>query len=95
MQGGFFAILGFVAFRAVVQALLVAAVVETLRSSPLGRWTLIRAIRTLPVSLAVNIAGIGLLTLASLLGPLLGPAFGLLIQMAALVGGVYVLSFAR
>ena len=94
LQGGFFAILGFVAFRAVVQALLVAAIVEILRSSPLGRWTLIRAIRTLPASLAVNIAGIGLLTLASLLGPLLGPAFGLLIQMAALVGGVYVLSFA-
>ena len=55
---------------------------------------LMQAIRTLPVSLAVNIAGIGLLTLASLLGLLLGPAFGLLIQMAALVGGVYVLSFA-
>ena len=94
LQGGFFAILGFVAFRAVVQALLVAAIVEVLRSAPLGRWTLIRALRTLPVALAVNIAGIGLLTLASLLGPLLGPAFGLLIQMAALVGGVYVLSFA-
>jgi hypothetical protein len=94
LQGGFFAILGFVAFRAMVQALLVAVIVEVLRSAPLGRWTLIRALRTLPVALAVNIAGIGLLTLASLLGPLLGPAFGLLIQMAALVGGVYVLSFA-
>ncbi len=94
LQGGFFAILGFVALRAVVQALLVAAMVEVLRSTPLGRWTFIRALRTLPVALAVNIAGIGLLTLASILGPLLGPAFGLLIQMAALVGGVYVLSFA-
>ena len=94
LQGGFFAILGFVAFRAMVQALLVAVIVEVLRSAPLGRWTLIRALRTLPAALAVNIAGIGLLTLASLLGPLLGPAFGLLIQMAALVGGVYVLSFA-
>jgi hypothetical protein len=94
LQGGFFAILGFVAFRAMVQALLVALIVEVLRSAPLGRWTLIRALRTLPAALAVNIAGIGLLTLASLLGPLLGPAFGLLIQMAALVGGVYVLSFA-
>lgn len=94
LQGGFFAILGFVAFRAMVQALLVAAIVEVVRSAPLGRWTLIRALRTLPAALAVNIAGIGLLTLASLLGPLLGPAFGLLIQMAALVGGVYVLSFA-
>ena len=94
LQGGFFAILGFVAFRAMVQALLVAVIVEILRSAPLGRWTLIRALRTLPAALAVNIAGIGLLTVASLLGPLLGPAFGLLIQMAALVGGVYVLSFA-
>ena len=94
LQGGFFAILGFVAFRAMVQALLVAVIVEVLRSAPLGRWTLTRALRTLPAALAVNIAGIGLLTLASLLGPLLGPAFGLLIQMAALVGGVYVLSFA-
>ena len=94
LQGGFFAILGFVALRAVIQAVLVAAVVETLRAMPIGRWTLVRALRALPVALAVNVAGVGLLTLASLLGPLLGPAFGLLIQMGALVGGVYVLSFA-
>ncbi len=45
LQGGFFAILGFVALRAVVQALLVAAIVEVLRASPLGRWTLVRALR--------------------------------------------------
>ncbi len=55
---------------------------------------MVRALRTLPVTLAVNVAGVGVLTLASLLGPLLGPAFGLLIQMGALVGGVYLLSFA-
>ena len=48
----------------------------------------------MPVTLAVNLAGVGLLTLASILGPVLGPAFGLLIQMGALVGGVYLLSFA-
>jgi hypothetical protein len=94
LQGGFVAILGFVALRAVVQAVLVAAIVETMRSMSLGRWTLVRALRTLPVALAVNVAGVGLLTLASLLGPMLGPAFGLLIQMGALVGGVYLLSFA-
>ena len=94
LQGGFFAILGFVALRAVAQALLVAAIVDVLRASPLGRWTMVRALHTLPVTLAVNVAGVGLLTLASLLGPLLGPAFGLLIQMGALVGGVYLLSFA-
>jgi hypothetical protein len=94
LQGGFFAILGFVALRGVIQALLVATSVEVLRSSPLGRWTLVRALRTLPVALAVSMAGVGLLTLASILGPMLGPAFGLLIQMAALVGGVYLLGFA-
>jgi len=94
LRGGFFAILGFVALRAVAQALLVATIVEVLRGSPLGRWTLVRALRTLAVTLAVNVAGVGLLTLASLLGPLLGPAFALLIQMGALVGGVYLLSFA-
>lgn len=94
LQGGFIAILGFVALRAVVQALLVATIVEVLRASPLGRWTVVRAVHTLPVTLAVNVAGVGLLTLASLLGPLLGPAFGLLIQMGTLVVGVYLLSFA-
>ena len=94
LRGGFFAILGFVALRAVAQALLVATIVEVLRASPLGRWTMIRALRTLPVTLAVNVAGVGLLTTASILGPILGPAFSLLIQMGALVGGVYLLSFA-
>lgn len=94
LRGGFVAILGFVALRAVMQALLVAAIVDVLRSAGLGRWTLVRGLRTLPVTMAVNVAGVGLLTLASLLGPLLGPAFGLLIQMGVLVGGVYVLGFA-
>ena len=94
LRGGFFAILGFVVVRAAIQALLVAAIVEVLRASPLGRWTLIRALRALPVALAVNVAGVGLLTIGSLLGPLLGPAFVLLIQLATLVGGVYLLSFA-
>lgn len=94
LRGGFFAILGFVAVRAVIQALLVAAIVEVLRGSPLGRWTLVRAIRALPVALAVNVAGVGLLTLGSLIGPLLGPTFVLMIQLATLIVGVYLLSFA-
>jgi len=94
LQGGFIAILGFVALRAIVQGLMVGAIVDVLHGSPLGRWTLVRALRTFPVALAVNLAGVGLLTLASILGPILGPAFGLLIQMVALVGGVYLLGFA-
>ena len=94
LQGGFFAILGFVALRALVQAGLVAAIVDVLRTGSTGRWSLLRAVAALPVTLAVNVAGIGLLTLASIVGPLLGPAFGLLIQMGVLVGGIYLLSFA-
>jgi hypothetical protein len=94
LQGGFIAILGFVVLRAIVQALMIGAIVDVLHGSSLGRWTLARALRTFPVALAVGLAGVGLLTLASILGPLLGPAFGLLIQMAALVGGVYLLGFA-
>jgi len=93
LRNGFFAILGFVVLRAVVQALFVAAIVEVLRSSPLGRWTLVRALRTLPATLAVNMAGVGILTLATLLGSMIG-TLGLFLQLGALVFGVYLLSFA-
>ncbi len=94
LQGGFFAILGFVALAS---------------RDPSGarrdrrRGAAIHAARTVDLdprpahpslALAVGMAGVGLLTLASLLGPVLGPAFGLLIQLAALVGGIYLLSFA-
>jgi hypothetical protein len=94
LRGGFFAILGFVVLRAMIQAVFVAASVEVLRASPFGRWTAVRALRTLPAALAVGMASVGLLTLASIVGPILGPAFGLLIQMAVLVGGIYLLAFA-
>jgi hypothetical protein len=93
LRNGFFAILGFVVLRAVVQALFVAAIVEVLRSSPLGRWTLVRALRALPATLAVNMAGVGILTLATLLGSMIG-TLGLFLQLGALVFGVYLLSFA-
>ena len=90
---GFLAILGFVVVRAVIQALFVAAIVEVLRSSPLGRWTLVRALRALPATLAVGMAGVGILTLATLLGSMVG-TLGLFLQLGALVFGVYLLSFA-
>jgi hypothetical protein len=93
LRNGFFAILGFVVLRAVVQALLVAAIVETLDPSPLGRWTLFRALRTLPATLAVSMAGVGILTLATLIGSMIA-TLGLFLQLGSLVGGVYLLSFA-
>jgi hypothetical protein len=90
---GFLAILGFVVVRAVVQALFVAAVVEVLRSSSLGRWTLVRALRTLPATLAVGMAAVGILTIAGQIGAMIG-TIGLFLQLGALVFGVYLLAFA-
>ena len=90
---GFLAILGFVVVRAIVQALFVAAIVEVLRSSPLGRWTLVRALRTLPATLAVGMASVGILTIAGQIGALIG-TLGLFLNLGALVVGVYLLAFA-
>ena len=93
LQGGFLAILGFVALRAIVQALLVAAIVQALRSTPVGRSTVALALRTLPVALAVNMFSVGLLIVTTLVGSVV-PTLTLFLQLGALVGGVYLLSFA-
>ena len=91
-QAGLLAALGFVVVRAIVQALFVAAIVEVLRSSPLGRWTLVRALRTLPATLAVGMAAVGIITIAGQVGALIG-TFGLFLNLGALVVGVYLLAF--
>ncbi|CAN5778518.1 hypothetical protein BH18ACT17_BH18ACT17_06250 [soil metagenome] len=93
LQGGFLAILGFVALRAIVQALLVAAIVDALRQAPLGPSTLARALRTLPVALAVNMCSVGLLIVTTLVGSVI-PTLTLFLQLGGLVGGVYLFSFA-
>jgi len=93
LQGGFLAILGFVALRAIVQALLVAAIVDALRSAPIGPSTFARALRTLPVALAVNMCSVGLLIVTTLVGSVI-PTLTLFLQLGGLVGGVYLFSFA-
>ena len=77
----------FLAVRAVALALLTAAVVEALEDGRVTRACLRRAIRALPVTFAVCIIGVGILTLSSFFGPLLGPGFGILLQVGALVVG--------
>jgi hypothetical protein len=79
--------------RAVVQAVFVAAIVEVLGSSSLGRWTLLRALRTVPATLAVGMAAVGILTIAGQIGALIG-TLGLFLNLGALVVGVYLLAFA-
>lgn len=94
VQTGFIALLGFIVVRAVVIAVLTSMAVDVLQTGTTSRWSLVRALRILPIALSVNIGCLGLLVVANFIGPLLGSGFGLLILMAALVGGFYLLGFA-
>jgi hypothetical protein len=94
LQTGFIALLGFIVVRSIVLSIMTALVVDQLEAGGASRWSVVRAARILPVAVAVNVASVGLLVVSSFLGPLLGSGFGLLILMAALVGGVYLLGFA-
>ncbi len=94
LQGGLVGILVFLVARAVALALLTGAVVEALEDGHVTRACLRRAVRALPVTFAVCIVGVGILTVSSFLGPLLGPGFGILVQVGALVVGLYLFVFA-
>jgi hypothetical protein len=94
LQGGLYWIIAFLAVRAIVLALFTAAVVEALEDGRATRACVRRALRALPVTLAICIIGVGVLTLSSFFGPLLGPGFGILLQVGALVVGVYLFTFA-
>jgi hypothetical protein len=94
LQGGLFGIIVFLAVRAIALALLTAAVVEALEDGHVSRACLRRGLRALPVSFAICIIGVGILTLSSFFGPLLGPGFGILLQVGALVVGLYLFTFA-
>lgn len=94
LQGGLYWIIAFLAGRAVALALLTSAVVEALEEGRVTRASLRRGIRALPVTFAICIIGVGILTLSSFFGPLLGPGFGILLQVGALVVGMYLFTFA-
>jgi hypothetical protein len=94
LRTGFIALLGFILVRSIVLSILTALVVDQLEVGTTSRWSVVRAAKIIPVAAAVNVASVGLLVVSSFLGPLLGSGFGLLILMAALVGGVYLLGFA-
>lgn len=94
LQGGLFGIIVFLALRAVALALLTAAIVEALEDGRVTRACVVRGLRALPVTFAVCIIGVGILTVSSFFGPLLGPGFGILLQVGALVIGVYLFTFA-
>jgi hypothetical protein len=91
---GFLALLVFIGLRAIIQAVLTVMAVDVLQTGSATRWSVVRSLRILPVTLAVNVACLGLLMASSFIGPILGQGFGLLILLAALVAGVYLLGFA-
>jgi hypothetical protein len=94
LAGGQFAILVFMAVRALLLAAFAAALVDMLLTGRVTPATAGRAIRAVPVSVLVNVTGLALLITAGYLGVLLGPGLALLLQMAALVGGVYLFAAA-
>ena len=94
VQGGLIAVLGFVAIRGVVVALFTGAIVDVLQTGSASRWSLVRGMRAIPTAIATSVAAMGLVTVAIFLGPLLGLGLGALLQVGALVVGIYLFVFA-
>jgi hypothetical protein len=94
LQGGLFGIVAFLAVRAVALALLTAAIVDALEDGHVSAKGLRKGLRALPVTFAICVIAVGILTLSSLFGQLLGPGLGILIQVGALVLGLYLFIFA-
>jgi hypothetical protein len=94
LSGGIVGITAFVVFRGVVIALLTAGAVEALDTGRLTTAVLRDGVRALPTSLATSVLGVAFLTLSSFFAPLLGPGFGILIQVGGLLLGVYLFVFA-
>lgn len=94
VQAGLYGILVFIAVRAIALAFLTSAVVEVLDRGRLTAGCLRPGVRALPVALAVSIIGVGILTAASVVGPILGPGIGILVQVGGLVIGMDFFVFA-
>jgi hypothetical protein len=94
IAGGQIAILGFVVVRAVVISAFAAVLVDVLEVGGATPAAGLRALRAVPVALLVNVTGLALLIIAGYLGVLLGPGLALLLQIGALVGGVYLFAAA-
>jgi hypothetical protein len=90
----FVAIAVFLVLSAALQAIVTTTAVEHLRTGEVTSWTARRALRVLPVTIAVGVANLGVLIVAFQLAPLLGAGIGLLVAVAVLTAGVYLLAFA-
>jgi hypothetical protein len=83
-----------IAIRSVLVGLFASFGVDALTGVRTDRWSVVRALRILPVTLAVSLLGLGLTTLGDILILFMGPGIGLLLAVASLAAGVYLFGFA-
>jgi hypothetical protein len=91
---GLIAVFILIAVRSVLLGLFASFGVDALTGVRTDRWSVVRALRILPVTLAVCLLGLGLTTLANVMILFMGPGLGLLLAVASLAAGVYLFGFA-
>jgi hypothetical protein len=87
------AIAAFLAISAALQAVVTTVAVERFRAGSVTSWAVRRALHVWPFTIAIGVANVGVLIAAGL-GRVLGAGIGLLITIAILMAGVYLLAFA-
>jgi hypothetical protein len=87
-------IFGLIALRSLLLAVFTSLVLDALTGVRQDRWSIVRGLKILPVTLAVNILALGLTIATRILGAILGAGLGFLAVVATLVGGVYLFAFA-
>jgi hypothetical protein len=80
--------------RGILLAFVAAAAVDALRFGAASRWSAVRALRLLPLTLAINLLSLSLLLLQQIIAGFVGGGIGLLVFIGGLVFGVSWLSFA-
>jgi hypothetical protein len=88
-RAGQLGVFAFMFVRSLLLAFETAVVVDQLELGRLSPSVWIRALRAFPTALAVNMVALALLFVTSFIVPLLGGGLGLLIELGALVLGVY------
>ncbi len=94
LKGGIFGMFAFLAVRAAALAFLTAAAVAMLDEGRVTAARLRRGLRALPVMFATCVIGVAILYFGSFFAQLLGPGFGILIQIGSVIFGVYLFVFA-
>jgi hypothetical protein len=88
-RAGQLGVFAFMIVRSLLLAFETAVIVDQLELGRLSPAVWIRGLRALPTALAVNMVGLALLFVTSFVVPFLGGGLGLLIELGALVLGVY------